>query len=85
MELRLGDRILTLDKPRVMGVLNVTPDSFSDGCRFISADAAIEQATSMAEQGADIIAVGGESTKPGSSLLRTQDIEMEMNFFWKMK
>ena len=72
MELRLGDRILTLDKPRVMGVLNVTPDSFSDGGRFISAGAAIEQATSMAEQGADIIDVGGESTKPGSDELPVQ-------------
>lgn len=72
MELRLGDRILTLDKTRVMGILNVTPDSFSDGGRFISVDAAIAQATAMVEQGADIIDVGGESTRPGSEEIPLQ-------------
>jgi dihydropteroate synthase len=72
MELRLGDRILTLDRTRVMGVLNVTPDSFSDGGRFNSADAAFGQATAMSEQGADIIDVGGESTRPGSDELPVQ-------------
>ena len=72
MELRLGDRNLTLDRTRVMGVLNVTPDSFSDGGRFLSFDAAIEQAARMAEQGADIVDVGGESTRPGSDELPVQ-------------
>jgi len=72
MELRLGDRILTLDKTRVMGVLNVTPDSFSDGGRFNTVDAAFGQATAMLEQGADIIDVGGESTKPGADELPVQ-------------
>jgi len=72
MELRLGDRILTLDKTRVMGVLNVTPDSFSDGGRFNSVDAALGQAAAMAEQGADIIDVGGESTRPGSDEVPVQ-------------
>jgi len=43
MELRLGDRILTLEQSRVMGILNVTPDSFSDGGRYLSADAALKQ------------------------------------------
>lgn len=72
MELRLGDRILTLEQSRVMGVLNVTPDSFSDGGRFLSPDAALEQAASMSEQGADIIDVGGESTRPGAAELPVQ-------------
>ena len=72
MELRLGDRNLTLDRTRVMGVLNVTPDSFSDGGRFLTFDAAIEQAARMAEQGADIVDVGGESPRPGSDELPVQ-------------
>ncbi len=72
MELRLGDRILTLGQPRVMGILNVTPDSFSDGGRFLSPDDALEHAASMAEQGADIIDVGGESTRPGAAELPLQ-------------
>ena len=53
--------------PRIMGILNVTPDSFSDGGRFNSAEAAIRHGIAMAEEGADIIDVGGESTRPGSS------------------
>ena len=72
MEIRLGERILTLEKSRVMGVLNVTPDSFSDGGRFLSADAAFEQAASMSKEGADIIDVGGESTRPGAEELPVQ-------------
>jgi dihydropteroate synthase len=72
MELHLGGRILTLEQSRVMGILNVTPDSFSDGGRFLSADAALEQAASMSEQGADIIDVGGESTRPGADALPVQ-------------
>ena len=61
---RLKDRTLTLHRPLVMGVLNVTPDSFSDGGRFFLRDAAIEHATRMRDEGADIIDVGGESTRP---------------------
>jgi len=72
MELRLGDRILTFAQSRVMGILNVTPDSFSDGGRFLSADAALQQAARMSEQGADIIDVGGESTQPGAEELPVQ-------------
>ena len=56
-----------MDRPyRLMGILNVTPDSFSDGGRFLAADAAIAQARTLAEEGADIIDVGGESTRPGA-------------------
>jgi dihydropteroate synthase len=53
-------------RPLVMGVLNVTPDSFSDGGRFAETEAAIEQARRMVEAGADLIDIGGESTRPGS-------------------
>ncbi|HND55275.1 MAG TPA: dihydropteroate synthase, partial [Pirellulaceae bacterium] len=52
--------------PRVMGIVNVTPDSFSDGGRFFDSTAAIDHALRMVEQGADILDVGGESTRPYS-------------------
>jgi dihydropteroate synthase len=52
--------------PQVMGILNVTPDSFSDGGHFLSRDAALKQAHQMAVEGADIIDIGGESTRPGA-------------------
>lgn len=57
---------LQFDVPAVMGILNVTPDSFSDGGRFAGRDAAVRQAEAMARDGADIIDVGGESTRPGA-------------------
>lgn len=68
---RCGRFLLELDRPLVMGILNVTPDSFSDGGRFLSAGkadvrAAAEAGIAMAEEGADIIDVGGESTRPGA-------------------
>jgi dihydropteroate synthase len=55
------------DSAKLMGILNVTPDSFSDGGRFIGIDAALAQAQHMVEEGADIIDVGGESTRPGAT------------------
>lgn len=57
---------INLHTPAVMGILNVTPDSFSDGGRFVERDAAIRQAEKMAQAGAAIIDVGGESTRPGA-------------------
>lgn len=63
---RLTDRLLGLDRPIVVGILNVTPDSFSDGGRFADAEAAVAQAARMVEEGADMIDVGGESTRPGA-------------------
>ncbi|MFM8844958.1 MAG: dihydropteroate synthase [Gammaproteobacteria bacterium] len=66
MLLRCADRALDLATPVVMGVLNVTPDSFSDGGRFINFDAAIAQGLAMLAAGAAIIDVGGESTRPGA-------------------
>jgi dihydropteroate synthase len=65
--LRWSDHILNLDhRTHIMGILNVTPDSFSDGGRFFEADKAIEHGLEMARDGADIIDVGGESTRPYS-------------------
>jgi dihydropteroate synthase len=58
--------VLELGQPVVMGVLNVTPDSFSDGGKFVRLDAAVEHGVRMAEEGAAIIDVGGESTRPGA-------------------
>jgi len=57
----------------VMGILNVTPDSFSDGGLYVDADAAVERAYRMVRQGADIVDVGGESTRPGATPLSARD------------
>jgi dihydropteroate synthase len=65
--LRCADRTLDLSGPVVMGVLNVTADSFSDGGRFLPPDAAVEQGVRMAAEGAALIDVGGESTRPGAA------------------
>jgi dihydropteroate synthase len=64
--LQLGERTIRLDQPQVMGVLNVTPDSFSDGGRFADASAAAAAASDMAAEGAAILDIGGESTRPGA-------------------
>jgi dihydropteroate synthase len=58
---------LSLDRPRIMGVVNVTPDSFSDGGRYASRDAAIAHGRALIQAGADIVDVGGESTRPGAA------------------
>jgi dihydropteroate synthase len=65
-----------IDRPFVLGILNVTPDSFSDGGRFDSFDAAITHARDMLEQGADAIDVGGESTRPQGATVVSVDEEM---------
>jgi dihydropteroate synthase len=64
--LQCGRFILTFERPLIMGILNVTPDSFSDGGRFVARDAALAQAAEMIRDGADIIDIGGESTRPGA-------------------
>jgi dihydropteroate synthase len=66
MLLDCAGKSLDLSQPQVMGVLNVTPDSFSDGGDFFSITAALERAQRMVEEGAAIIDVGGESTRPGA-------------------
>jgi dihydropteroate synthase len=65
--LQCGAKRLDLSRAVVMGVLNITPDSFSDGGRFFSAEAACEQARRMIAEGAAIIDIGGESTRPGAT------------------
>jgi dihydropteroate synthase len=67
--LQLGERVIRFDQPQVMGILNATPDSFSDGGQFADAQAAVEAGSRMAAEGAAIIDVGGESTRPGASMV----------------
>jgi dihydropteroate synthase len=75
MQWRCRHRTIDLKRPVVMGVLNVTPDSFSDGNRYANVDAALERARQIAAEGAAIIDVGGESTRPGAAAV---DEEVEM-------
>jgi dihydropteroate synthase len=67
MLLRCGSHSLDLTTPLVMGILNITPDSFSDGGRYAAIDSAIAHGERMAAQGAGIIDIGGESTRPGAA------------------
>lgn len=68
LEWKLARRSLTLgERTLIMGILNVTPDSFSDGGQFFSTDSALERAEEMLNAGADILDVGGESTRPGAA------------------
>ena len=64
---------MKVTQPIIMGVLNVTPDSFSDGGKFFDASSAIDQAKSMVENGAGIIDIGGESTRPGALAVSVKD------------
>lgn len=74
--LQLGERIIRLDQPQVMGIINATPDSFSDGGQFESAVQAAEAGAHMSAEGAAIIDVGGESTRPGArSIWEGDEIE----------
>jgi dihydropteroate synthase len=73
MQLRCGSTLLDLTLPKVMGVLNITPDSFADGGRFLRVDEALEHAQAMIEEGAAIIDVGGESTRPGAAIVSVEE------------
>lgn len=68
-----GGRSLRLDRPRVMGIVNVTPDSFSDGGAHFDAGAAIAHGLALAAEGADILDVGGESTRPGAQAVSVEE------------
>lgn len=68
-----GNRVLDLAQTHVMGILNVTPDSFSDGGRFNQLDAALRHAQAMVEAGATLIDIGGESTRPGAPVVSPQE------------
>lgn len=71
--LHCADRVLDLREPVLMGVVNVTPDSFSDGGRFVTVDAAQAQAEHLIAEGAAIIDVGGESTRPGATPVDSEE------------
>ena len=68
-----GQHDISLSRPRIMGVLNVTPDSFSDGGENLDATKAIAHALRMLDEGADIIDVGGESTRPGHTPVSAEE------------
>ncbi len=70
--LQCADKQLTFETPVIMGILNVTPDSFSDGGRYTHLDNALRQAEQMAADGAEIIDIGGESTRPGAQPVTEQ-------------
>ncbi|MBI2541445.1 dihydropteroate synthase [Candidatus Woesearchaeota archaeon] len=71
--IKCGNHLLNFDRTLVMGVLNITPDSFSDGGLFVDVDKAVKYAAQMVEEGADMIDVGGESTRPGSEPISDED------------
>jgi dihydropteroate synthase len=73
MKLACRDTVLDLAEPCVMGVLNVTPDSFSDGGHYADLAAAVARGVAMAEEGAAIIDVGGESTRPGAAAVSVEE------------
>jgi dihydropteroate synthase len=70
---RLSLLDMTLDRPRVMGILNVTPDSFSDGGRFVGLEPALAHIRAMVKDGVDIVDVGGESTRPGAAFVPDEE------------
>lgn len=63
----------SIHRPQIMGILNITPDSFSDGGKYVELDAALQQTATMIAEGADIIDIGGESTRPGSLPVSTEE------------
>ncbi len=67
MRMQIGARLFDGPGPFLMGIVNATPDSFSDGGRFLAPDAAVAHALRLAEEGADLVDLGGESTRPGSA------------------
>ena len=72
-QLDCAGRILRLDRPQVMGIVNVTPDSFSDGGAHDTADAAVAHALRLVEEGADALDIGGESTRPGAAEVEVEE------------
>lgn len=72
-QLDCAGRILKLDRPRIMGIVNVTPDSFSDGGEHFDVDAAVAHGLRLVEEGADILDIGGESTRPGAAEVSLQE------------
>jgi len=86
VKLYLRNNYLELDSPVVMGILNITPDSFSDGGRYLDFDSALGQAGQMIKDGADIIDVGGESSRPGAqSISIDEEIDRILPIIEKIK
>lgn len=73
MDWKTSRRVLSLDRPYVMAILNITPDSFSDGGEYLSPDDALRRAAQLIADGADIIDIGGESTRPGSTAVEADE------------
>lgn len=73
MQISFKNKVLSLDTPQIMGILNVTPDSFSDGGKWNSVDNALIHANQMIKDGASIIDIGGESTRPGAAIVPVQE------------
>jgi dihydropteroate synthase len=73
MRIQCGRHVVDLDRPVVMGVLNVTPDSFSDGGRFFAVESAVARGEALAAEGAAIVDVGGESTRPGAAAVDAEE------------
>ncbi|MDH4293076.1 MAG: dihydropteroate synthase, partial [Betaproteobacteria bacterium] len=71
--LHCGKFRLALDRPLLMGVINITPDSFSDGGNFARTDAAVTHARRLVDEGADLIDIGGESTRPGAAAVTLEE------------
>ena len=71
--LQLNKHFFDLKRPLVMGILNITPDSFSDGGMYLDSNAALKRADKMIEEGVDIIDIGGESTRPGSETMSADE------------
>ncbi len=73
MYLQCGKQKLDLSRPVVMGVVNVTPDSFSDGGKFLERSQAVDHALQLIEEGAAILDIGGESTRPGAAEVSVEE------------
>src|ERR1044071_1791065 len=71
--LNCKDKLLVLDQPLVMGIINITPDSFYQGSRFLSKKEILHQAEKMIDEGADILDIGGQSTRPGSEQISADE------------
>src|SRR5512138_2854372 len=73
MRMQIGARLFDGPGPFLMGVVNATPDSFSDGGRFLDPEAAVARALELAGEGADLVDVGGESTRPGAPAVPAEE------------
>ena len=73
IQYNFNDRILSFNSPKIMGVVNITPDSFSDGGKYFSIDDAINHSLKLIDEGADIIDIGGESTRPSSDSVSLEE------------